>query len=93
MSNLGYVIVELDPPADYALGANGQKTREVVALDAEIGQGQPPSRVGANDPIGPRAAAGLVRLDPHRNSYDLIRLQVLDRRRGATIDNSTRQVP
>ena len=93
MGDLGRAVVELNPPADHALGADRQEAREVIALDVEIGQGQPPGRVGANDPIGPRAAAGLVRLDPHRNGDDLIGLQVLDRRRGAAIDNSTRQMP
>src|SRR5262249_4797609 len=66
---------------------------QVVALDVKIGQSQPPGWVGADYPIGPRAAAGLMRLDPHRDRHDLVGLQLLDRRRGAAIDDAARQVP
>ena len=93
MGDLGCTVVEFDPPADDPLGADREQPREIVALEVEVSQGQPPGRVGADHPVGPRTVAGLVRLDPHRDRHDLVWLQVLDRRRGAAIDDAARQVP
>ena len=93
VGDLGCTAIELDATADHALGADRQEAREVVALDVEIGQGQSPGRVSANYPIGPRAAAGLVHLDAHRDGHDLVGLQLLDRRRSPAVDDAARQMP
>ena len=95
VGDLGRPVVELDPAADHPLGADRQQARKVVALDVEIGQGQPPGRVGADHPVGPgtMAVIGVVRLDAHRDGHDLVGAQLADRRRGAPVDDAARQMP
>ena len=72
VGNLGCAVVEFDPAADHSLGADRQEAREVISLDVEVGQGQPPGRIGAYHPIRPRAATRLVRFDPNSDGHDLV---------------------
>ncbi len=93
MRHLRHAAVELDTAADDALGADREKTRELVALHVEIDQRQRAGVVGAQHAVRPAPEARLVRFDAHSNRRDSVRLERADRRRGAPVDNAARQMP
>jgi len=93
MRHLRHAAVELDPPADDALGADRQQPGELVALHIEINEGQGPGVVGADHPVRASPETGLVRFDAYGERCNTVGFERPDSWRGPPVDDTARQVP